>query len=166
MVASMKPLQDEHRELHPFIEQLRTTADAIGDRPDSDVEQRVQGCVEFLEHHLLPHARAEDAVLYPAVERAMGARGATATMRRDHVEVEHLTRELGELRFEMPSGIDDKLARNLRRVLYGLYALVSVHFAKEEEVYVPLLADHLTSADADAMFEAMHRASLWATSKG
>jgi len=35
----------------------------------------------------LPHARAEDEVLYPVVEEILGATGATATMSRDHVEI-------------------------------------------------------------------------------
>ena len=43
----------------------------------------------------------------------------------------------------------------LRRVLYGLYALVKVHFAKEEEVYLPLLDARLAEGEAHAMFEAM-----------
>jgi len=29
-------------------------------------------------------------------------------------------------------------------VLYGLYAIVKLHFAKEEEVYLPILDQRLT----------------------
>jgi hypothetical protein len=43
--------------------------------------------------------------------------------------------------------------------LYGLYALVKVHFAKEEEVYLPLLDARLTTGEAHAMFEAMEAAA-------
>ena len=43
----------------------------------------------------------------------------------------------------------------LRRVLYGLYALVGVHFAKEEEIYLPLLDAQLTADEAQRMFAAM-----------
>ena len=50
-------------------------------------------------------------------------------------------------------------ANALRRVLYGLYALVKVHFAKEEEVYLPLLDARLTPGEAHAMFEAMEAAA-------
>jgi iron-sulfur cluster repair protein YtfE (RIC family) len=47
----------------------------------------------------------------------------------------------------------------LRRVLYGLYTLVKVHFAKEEEIYLPLLDSKLTAEEAHAMFEAMEAAA-------
>lgn len=47
----------------------------------------------------------------------------------------------------------------LQRVLYGLYALVKVHFAKEEEVYLPILEERLSPEEAREMFEAMERAA-------
>lgn len=47
----------------------------------------------------------------------------------------------------------------LRRVLYGLYALVKVHFAKEEEVYLPILDARLTPETAHEMFAAMESAA-------
>jgi hypothetical protein len=37
--------------------------------------------------------------------------------------------------------------------------LVKVHFAKEEEVYLPLLDSKLTAKEAHAMFEAMEAAA-------
>jgi hypothetical protein len=40
-------------------------------------------------------------------------------------------------------------------VLYGLHHLVKVHFAKEEEVYLPILDERLSPAEAEAMFAAM-----------
>ena len=50
-------------------------------------------------------------------------------------------------------------AKALRRVLYGLYALVKVHFAKEEEVYLSILDARLTPEEAHRMFEAMEEAA-------
>jgi len=44
-------------------------------------------------------------------------------------------------------------------VLYGLYALVKVHFAKEEEVYLSILDARLTPEEAHRMFEAMEEAA-------
>jgi iron-sulfur cluster repair protein YtfE (RIC family) len=43
--------------------------------------------ISMLRHDLLPHPRAEEAVLYPAVEQAMGAPGAMVTMAADHREI-------------------------------------------------------------------------------
>ena len=94
----------------------------------------------FLTGQLIPHAQAEDAELYPKVEMVMQEPGATRTMHRDHVEVVTLTQELTRLRDPLT---DDTPAadqrRALQRTLYGLYAVVRLHFAKEEEVYLPVL---------------------------
>jgi iron-sulfur cluster repair protein YtfE (RIC family) len=99
------------------------------------------------------------------VQKVMGATQATATMSRDHVEVDRLTQELGTLRVHHTQlSITFDQARALRRVLYGLYALVKVHFAKEEEIYLPLLDSKLTAEEARTMFESMEAAAREAKS--
>jgi len=147
-----QPLRDEHRELLPHVERLRALADGIGDAPRATLQHDY----EFLTHHLIPHAQAEEAVLYPAVGKILGTPRATATMTRDHVEVSRLTEQLRRLRTQVT---DANLAADqitdLRRVLYGLYALVKVHFAKEEELYLPLLDAHLSEAEAHQLLHKM-----------
>jgi iron-sulfur cluster repair protein YtfE (RIC family) len=146
--------------LFPHIERLRTTADAVGEAPIESLRQQIDGAYDFLIHHLIPHATAEDRALYPVVGSIMGAPEATATMSRDHVEVGRLTDELAALREALiGETIDAARARALRRTLYGLYALVKVHFAKEEEVYLPMLDARLAPDEARAVFEAMERAA-------
>ena len=159
-MARMQPLRDEHAELTPHIHALRTAADAVGNVPSAELRVLVDDSYEFLAHHLMPHAAAEEAALYPAVQRVMGAVEATATMARDHVEVHALTDELAGYREQLAasSALDDQLANGLRRVLYGLHHLVKVHFAKEEEVYLPILEERLSTDEATAMFDAMTRA--------
>ena len=149
-----KPLRDEHRELLPHIESLRTTANGIDDHR-TGVIPGLDEAVEFLTHHLLPHAQAEDAALYPKVEEVLGVPGATATMRRDHVEVAGLTEELKRLRDSLHAEPSPAQLRSLRRLLYGLYAIVSLHFAKEEEIYLPILDSGLSAEEAATMFESM-----------
>jgi iron-sulfur cluster repair protein YtfE (RIC family) len=159
MPAEMTPLRDEHQELIPHIEALRDAGEAVGSSTN-DVLALVDEAYEFLTHHLIPHAMAEDEALYPVVQRVMGAPEATATMSRDHKEVDRLTASLNELRARVRAGeTGDAIERELRRVLYGLYAVVKLHFAKEEEVYVPLLEAQLNESEATAMFQAMHEAA-------
>jgi hemerythrin-like domain-containing protein len=158
MTTSMAPLREEHQELLPRVEILRAAADAVGSGRDALVVLLGEA-FDFLVLHLIPHAAAEDSALYPEVQRVMGAREATATMSRDHVEVHRLTEALGTLRARVQAGESSgALDNELRRVLYGLHALIRLHFAKEEEVYVPLLAERLTEAEARAMFRAMEGA--------
>jgi iron-sulfur cluster repair protein YtfE (RIC family) len=82
-------------------------------------------------------------------------------MARDHAEVAALTAELAALqaRLMAASALDDDLANGLRRVLYGLHHLVKVHFAKEEEIYLPILDARLSDAEAKQMFVDMEAAA-------
>ncbi len=156
MTRVTQPLRDEHQELLPRVESLRVAAGAVDGLPVQALREHVDAAYEFLARHLIPHARAEEAALYPAVAAAMGALEATATMSRDHVEVVRLVEELGaRRRLGAEPGAD--ALRDLRRVLYGLYALVKVHFAKEE-VYAPLLDARLSPEAAYDMFERMESA--------
>jgi iron-sulfur cluster repair protein YtfE (RIC family) len=160
MPGVTQPLRDEHQDLLPHIEEIRTVADAVGDVPVEALRQRVDQVYEFLAHHLIAHAEAEDKALYPVVAKVMGAPEATATMRRDHVEIGRLVKELASLRAQLSGAAPDQmLIKGLRRVMYGLYALVKVHFMKEEEVFLPLLDARLTPADAHRMFEDMEAAA-------
>lgn len=156
--GAMSMLHDEHRELLPSIEAIGSVADEIGRTPGAALRTKLAETYDFLAHQLLPHAMAEDEVLYPEVARLMGAAGATATMSRDHVAVGALISELASLRtFEGEPDSERQAA--LRRVLYGLHALVRTHFAKEEEIYVPLLDDRLTIEEGTALMQRMEAAA-------
>ena len=160
MTTLTQPLRDEHKELLPHIESLNLAGLAVHGTLSQASLDLIDEAYAFLTHHLLPHAHAEEAALYPVVQKAMGAPLATATMSRDHVEVERLTQELGQLRGELNGfEIGAGKANELKRLLYGLYTLVKVHFAKEEEVYLPILEANLTETDARQMFEAMEKAA-------
>ena len=160
MAQVTQPLRDEHKELYPHVESLATAADSLGEAPLDAVRREVSEAHAYLTDHLIPHAVAEDKALYPVVGRLMGAGQATATMSRDHVEVGRLTGELGRLKADLDRGELSPIGtKQLRRVLYGLAALVKVHFAKEEEIYLPLLDARLSPQEATAMFEGMEAAA-------
>lgn len=160
MAMPTQPLREEHRELFPHVEQLRLAADQVGEDSSEATLRAVDEAHGFLVEHLIPHAQAEEAALYPVVGRAMGAPEATATMRRDHAEIGRLAEELGALRARLATGaVDETLQRALRRVLYGLHALVALHFAKEEEIYLPLLDARLKTTEAAALFQDMEAAA-------
>ena len=159
METPTQPLREEHRELLPRIQQLRVAADRVGEAPIEETQRAIDEAYGFLVSHLIPHAQAEDSVLYPMVEQVMQAPGATATMRRDHDEVIELTRQLQLLRDDLDGPPTSEQRRSVQRVLYGLYAVIRLHFAKEEELYLPLLDAGLRSAEATEMFRAMHESA-------
>jgi hemerythrin-like domain-containing protein len=159
-MSVMQPLRDEHQELLPHIEAIRRVADVVGLTSAASLREQVSGVYEFLENHLIPHAKAEDAVLYPEVERVLASPRATATMSRDHVEVADLAEQLRGLEPELAAEVTSaSVERALRRILYGLYAIVRLHFAEEEEVFVPVLEEGLSEERAEVVFEAMERAA-------
>ena len=99
------PLRTEHAQLLPQLEALPTAAIATEGRED-EVLAALDAALAFLRESLIPHARAEDAVLYPMVEQVMHAPGATATMSRDHLEVVRLTAALQRARDSLQGAPD------------------------------------------------------------
>lgn len=160
MATLTQPLRDEHKELMPHVKTLQLAGDSIHEVLTSSDRALIDQAFTFLTHHLIPHAHAEEKALYPVVRKVMGSEQGTATMSRDHVEIEQLTRELGLLRTKLTeTKITEKQANALRSVLFGLHAIVKLHFAKEEEVFLPLLDSRLKPEEAQAMFTAMETAA-------
>ncbi|HEX5480452.1 MAG TPA: hemerythrin domain-containing protein [Dehalococcoidia bacterium] len=159
MTTATEPLREEHKELIPHIEALLAAADAIDTDSADALRAKVDDSYAFLIHGLIPHAQAEERALYPVIGRLLGAPEATGTMSRDHVEVMRLTDQLRDARKQLDGPAPADVDADLRRILYGLYALVHVHFAKEEEVYLPILDRGLSPEDARKMFEAMEAAA-------
>ena len=96
----------------------------------------------FLVERLLPHEEAEDRLLYPLVAELLGGEDPTAPMSRAHAEIAHLTRLLGGVLADLgPDGPEAEDLTDLRRILYGIHAILRLHFAQEEEAYLSLL-DH------------------------
>ncbi len=160
MTTLTQPLRDEHKELFPSVDQIRQVAELIGDAPIAEIQRGVEEVYDFLANHLKPHAEAEEAALYPVVQKVLGSPDATKTMSRDHVEVGRYIEELASLKKGISGAtLNAEQVKSLRRVLYGAYALVKLHFAKEEEVYLPILDQRLTPESAQEMFEAMEDAA-------
>ena len=94
----------------------------------------------FLVDVLLPHELEEDKNVYPLVAKMMGGKDPTAIMSRAHLEISHLTRLFSQMVENLePAGPRPEDFRDLRRVLYGLHALLVLHFAQEDEHYLALI---------------------------
>jgi iron-sulfur cluster repair protein YtfE (RIC family) len=148
-----EPFREKHHLMLPQIEKLRVVADCVGEFSRDHLQRSIDEVYDFLAHSLIPHAAADESVLYPAVGKALGTPQATTPMSRDHVEVSRLTEQLRILRSRIfQPDFDRVTAMELRRVLYGLYSVVKLHFAKEEEIYLPILDTHLSEGDAHELF--------------
>ncbi len=126
-------LREEHRHLLTHVDQIRAAGGEVIDLAPEERWALVGRVLEFLRKTLVPHAEWEEQVLYAAVGKVLGNTAATATMSRDHVAIRRMIDALAE------ADVSD--VTRLQELLYGLHALILVHFEKEEEVYLPLLAE-------------------------
>jgi heavy metal translocating P-type ATPase len=130
-------LHVEHDAVGQVVEQVRATADALDDddvRSGAVDLDPVRALLDRLEAELVPHERAEEAELLPVVARALGSAHATVGLSRTHAEIEHQVYRLRRLITGLgaePVRAEDVV--ELRRLLYGLYGVLRLHNAQEEE---------------------------------
>jgi heavy metal translocating P-type ATPase len=124
-------LRAEHDAVLPDVEQIRAVADGLTD--DAPDLRPVRDLVARLETTLVPHERAEEQLLVPLVGRALGGHDVTAALSRTHAEIEHQVSLLRRIVDGAPDPPHREDSVELRRLLYGLYAVVRLHNAQEEE---------------------------------
>lgn len=141
----------EHEQLLPEVKRIRYVADRLDEMPPEQALQELKELKQFLSGQLIPHEKAEDEVVYPLVARLIGGQDPTATMSRAHLEIDHLVKVFDRLLEELPSegpGPDD--IRDLRRILYGLHAILMLHFAQEDESYLALIEERAQFGGAES----------------
>jgi len=132
--ATTVQIQLEHNELLPLVNRLRDTADNLDRATPSQALSEVRDLQRLLVTRLLPHETHEESHLFPIVARSADGDDPTPALKRMHTEIAHLTRLLGRLVEDAPGeGIQADDLPECRRLLYGLYALVRLHRAQEEE---------------------------------
>jgi heavy metal translocating P-type ATPase len=139
-VAVGARVRAEHQEQMPRIRELRQLADRLDRLPPVRAREELDAMRRFLVDELLPHERNEDVTMYPRIARVLGGHDPTAAMSRAHLEIAHLVGSFERLLDDLPpGGPQPEDMGELRRLLYGLYALMRLHVAQEEESYLPLL---------------------------
>jgi hypothetical protein len=130
----------EHSELLPVVNRLRTVADQLETFDAVTAANELRAIREFLVNRLLPHEEAEEKAFYPKIAELLGGEDPTGTMSRAHVEIAHQVRVLGSLLDDLGERSPDATDfTDFRRVLYGLHAILRLHFAQEEEAYLSLV---------------------------
>jgi soluble P-type ATPase len=132
----------EHRQLWPEVKQIRFVADRLDALPPKTAQREVEQVYKLLVEKILPHNAAEDATIYPVVAQVIGGEDPTAPMSRAHLEIAHMVKVLGRHLSELPpEGPEIEDLRDLRRILYGLDAILRLHFTQEDEAYLALIDD-------------------------
>jgi heavy metal translocating P-type ATPase len=141
--ALIRQFSTEHEEMRDDLSMLRDVAQLLTSGDRSAALIKLRRADDFLRTTLLPHEHAEDRALYPRLARPLGSSEATATMSRMHAEIErvagrlHAHREAADEAGAIGAEDDD----DLLACLYGLHALLSLHFVQEEENYFVLLPE-------------------------
>ncbi|MEU7767735.1 heavy metal translocating P-type ATPase [Nocardia sp. NPDC049190] len=140
--ASIDPLvarfAREHEGLHAARASVRDAADALGDGPGPIADAAVRRALELLAEYVVPHEHAEEAELYPALSNYLDDPEALVTMSREHTEIERLVERIHRHLDDAPHSIAADQVPDLRATLYGLDAVLTLHFAQEDEVLFTL----------------------------
>ncbi len=145
-------LRSEHAGIRHGASALARVASQLGDW-SSATPGRLHEVETFLTGELAPHAKAEESVLYPLVEKAI-APGSTITMVADHDVIRERVMAVAELIAKVGEGPPTPPELEaLREHLYGLWAIVCLHLDKEEKVLFSLIDAKLSAADVRTLQE-------------
>lgn len=107
--------------------------------------------VTFLKRELLPHARSEQRHLYPVVDTLVREHGRpTATMEVDHEFIADYARRIERLTDALILENQEEQAvpeALLRQLAVELEAVVQLHLAKEERIYLPLFEQYMPNGE-------------------
>jgi heavy metal translocating P-type ATPase len=143
-------LRHEHRDLGPTIAGIRPLADRLGDMAPSRAMVELEAMRAFLVGDLVPHEREEDRDVFPLLAKAVGSDDVTAGLHRTHTEIFHLIRFVDRLVDELPeTGPGPEDLTDLRRLLYGLDAILRLHMAQEEELFLAFGDEHPDAGHGD-----------------
>jgi len=127
-------LRAEHGELAAGIDRLRSLADSVDRLEPDTLLAELRSLHTFLSQELLAHELDEERAVFPLLSEAAGDEDPTAPLRHTHREIVRLVRLLGHTLDAIGEGPPDDADRTeLRRLLYGLHAIMGLHNAQEEE---------------------------------
>jgi heavy metal translocating P-type ATPase len=129
-------LASAHRSLRPQVGELAALAARLEMLTPIDARADLERVRDMLEKELLPHEREEQQTAYPLLGKMLKDEDPTGPLIQTHHEIHRLTRLFGRLVAQLPAdGPRPEDMRDLRRALYGLHAILTLHFAQEEELY-------------------------------
>ncbi len=137
----------EHAGLQRLAERLRRAGEAISDTPTA--LPAIEALEASLHAELLPHQREEERALYPAAARRLGGHDPMGPLVRMHTEIEALAARISALAaIARREGGWAEVAPELRRSIFALEALLTLHLAAEEEVLAEFVEEPFSAGAA------------------
>ncbi|MGH7985757.1 MAG: hemerythrin domain-containing protein, partial [Candidatus Binataceae bacterium] len=140
----------------------RVLQDALRGQVNALVTRRADasGLIAFLKGELLPHAHSEEHQLYGVLDALIREHGRpTATMAVDHEFIRDYAERIARLHDGMMlTNEEGQAAREslLRQLAVELEAIVQLHLAKEEKVFLPLFERHMAESEQQALLSKVH----------
>lgn len=129
-------LASAHRSLRPHVGELAALAARLDTLPGIEARRQLEELRDLLEKELLAHEREEQQTAFPVIAGMLKEEDPTGPLIQTHHEIHRLIRLFGRLvALLAPEGPRPEDLRDLRRALYGLHAILTLHFAQEEELY-------------------------------
>jgi hypothetical protein len=150
--APSEALREEHELLLDHAEHIRIAAVELPSLSPEERRELVDRIVSFLNGPFATYAESETRGFYPYVNRLLGDSHATDGVAYDLEAVRQLAGDL--------QAADIRDTPRLQELLYGAHAVITFHFRKEDDVYLPLLArgrpeqlEHVLGAMREIRFE-------------
>lgn len=124
--------REEHERVLSLVDQVRDVADGLTAEGDL---RAVRDLLVHVDHELLPHEQADQDLLVPLLARQLGGLETVAPLSRAHAEIVEQVSRLHRLLDSVSSDAHPDAADvvELRRLLYGLYAVLRLHNAIEDD---------------------------------
>ncbi len=131
--AGVPRVLEDHGALRALMERMRHAADRIhGEQPAELGDLRAIG--HDMSTLLLPHQAAEERDTFPVLAQRLGGHDPLGAMTRMHEEITHLATRFNALLDSASDAVSPAEARELRRLLHVLDAVIALHLAAEEEL--------------------------------
>ncbi|QBZ82683.1 putative copper-exporting P-type ATPase V [Hydrogenovibrio crunogenus] len=136
-VEQQEKLQKQHADLQPTLDQMRQLADRLASHQQVTAEE-IAELARLIEQKLIPHEQIDERKLHPELAHKMVGNDPMAMLSRTHGEILQLCNQYLSL-VNQPR--DEHQRNAMIGVLYGLEAILKLHFAQEDELY-SLLANN------------------------
>ncbi|BEV72646.1 heavy metal translocating P-type ATPase [Paludibacterium sp. THUN1379] len=133
-------LREEHQQLLPLLNRLTEVAALLPQASEAEQYQRLQALCHQLTEELLTHEQQDEQGLYPAVTAMLPGEDPLAALSRSHQEIHREVRRLAQLTTLLQTSCTVAAIQDIQRSLYGLEAILRLHFAQEEELFGSLQA--------------------------
>ncbi len=157
MSSVQEAMHNHHQEM------VTTLGKHVSALLDKSTEANPAALVDFLNNELMPHAKGEEAYLYPAVDPLIKAHGsATTTMSIDHEFIGNYVREIEAATASLENATNGNQAlawQRLQRLALQLQGIFLLHLEKEERVYLPLFEQYTSPEEQERILNGMHESS-------